>query len=148
MISIRELRKEDVGILINLINDIAIYHNQEEFVLTNESELLKSAFGDNPRFGVLLAEHDSEVAGYVSYTWNYSIWLGADFMNIDDLFIWEKFRGKGIGEALMFKAKETCKEKKIGRITWEVEENNHRAIQFYKRLGAELQLKGKFRWDI
>ena len=57
-------------------------------------------------------------------------------MNIDDVFIWEKFRGKPIGELLMLKAKEVCLAKGASQIKWEVEQDNHGAIKFYERLGA------------
>ena len=62
---------------------------------------------------MLLAEIDNEVAGYYSYTWNYSIWLGSTTMNIDDVFVWHKFRGKQIGGLLMLKAKEVCLAKML-----------------------------------
>lgn len=148
MINIRRAEKEDIDTLLKLIKGIAQYHDQEQYVLTSKAEMLKSGFGEGEKFGALLAEFGGEIAGYVSYTWNYSIWLGGDFMNVDDLFVWEKFRGKNIGEALMLKTKEFCKAKGVARISWEVEEDNVGAIKFYKRLGAELQVKGKFKWEV
>jgi ribosomal protein S18 acetylase RimI-like enzyme len=33
-------------------------------------------------------------------------------------------------------------------IRWQVEQDNHGAIKFYKGLGANLDIKGFFRWDI
>lgn len=66
---------------------IAKYHVQEQYVKTNKQNLIDSGFGKTPSFGVLLAETDSEVAGYCSSTWNYSIWHGSNYMNIDDVFV-------------------------------------------------------------
>ena len=34
------------------------------------------------------------------------------------------------------------------RIRWEVEQDNHRAIKFYQNLGAQLDIKRLFRWNI
>ena len=115
---------------------------------THKDELIKSGLGENSSFGVLLAEVNNEIAGYCSYTWNYSIWLGATYMNIDDVFVWEKFRGQQLGEKLMFKAKDVCLANGASRIKWEVEQDNHGAIKFYERLGANLDIKGLFRWDV
>ena len=108
MVTVREATLSDVDIVHDLIIAIAKHHNQEQYVITTKDELIGSGFGDRPSFGVLLAEVDGEVAGYCSFTWNYSIWLGSAYMNIDDVFVWKKFRGNQIGESLMLKAKEVC----------------------------------------
>ena len=145
---IREATSEDVDVIYDLMMAIARHQNQEQFILTDKSELLKSGFSESPKFGVLLAEVNGEVSGYLSYTWNYSIWLGMSYMNIDDVFVREEFRSQKVGEALMRKAREICKDKGISRVRWEVQKDNVRAIQFYERLGAELTIKGVFRWKI
>ncbi len=148
MVIIREATKADIDTVYDLIIAIAKHHNQEQYVVTNKAELMTSGFSDSPLFGVLIAELDDEVAGYCSYTWNYSIWQGAISMNIDDVFVWDKFRGKQVGESLMLKAKEVCLAKGASRIRWQVETDNHGAIKFYQRLGANLDIKGFFLWDV
>lgn len=148
MVTVRGATISDIDILHDLITAIAKHHDQEHYVITDKEELSRSGFGDSPLFGVLLAESDGEVAGYCSYTWNYSIWLGATYMNIDDVFVWEEFRGRQIGENLMHKAREICLSYGASRIRWEVEPDNAGAIKFYERLGATIDLKGYFRWDV
>jgi len=148
VVTVREATLSDIDIVYELIFAIAKHHEQEQYVITTKAELINSGFGDSPSFGVLLAELDGEVAGYCSYTWNYSIWLGSTSMNIDDVFVWEAFRGKRIGELLMLNAKELCLAKGASRIKWEVEQDNHGAIKFYEGLGATLDVKGLFRWDV
>ncbi|MBX2871584.1 MAG: GNAT family N-acetyltransferase [Saprospiraceae bacterium] len=148
MIEIRVAQKEDVGILYELIMGIAKFHNQEQFVLTNQEEMLQAGFGENPRFGALIAEYNGKVAGYLSYTWNYSIWNGTAYMNMDDLFVWQAFRGKKIGEQLMLHAKGLCDNSGIKLIRWEVQQDNAKAISFYNRLGADMYPKGIFRWKL
>ena len=117
-------------------------------MFTTRDELALSGFGNNPVLGVLLAVIDGVVAGYCSYTWNYSIWLGSRYMNIDDVFVWDQFRGQKVGEILMLKAKDVCLANEVKRIKWEVEQDNHRAIKFYERLGANVDIKGVFKWDV
>jgi GNAT superfamily N-acetyltransferase len=148
VITVREATISDIDTVYDLIIAIAKHHNQEEHVITDKDELAKSGFGDNPSFGVLLAEFNDEIAGYCSFTWNYSIWLGSSYMNIDDVFVWEKYRGQQVGEKLMFQAKEVCLTKGAARIKWEVETDNYAAIRFYERLGANIDIKGLFRWDV
>ena len=147
MIKIRKATKNDIGILYDLILGIAKFHNQEEYVVTNKQEMLYSGFSGNPKFGALIAELHSEIAGYLSYTWNYSIWNGCEYMNLDDLFVWSQFRGQRVGLQLIQSAKKICIEKNISLIRWEVEKDNEKAIEFYNRLGAKMTQKGIFRWD-
>jgi GNAT superfamily N-acetyltransferase len=148
VVTVREATISDIDIVYDLIIAIAKHHNQEQYVVTSKDELIKFGFCEKPSFGVLLAEVNGEIAGYCSYTWNYSIWLGSSYMNIDDVFVWEKFRGQLVGEKLMLNAKEVCLTKGASRIKWEVEQNNYGAIKFYERLGANIDIKGLFRWDV
>ncbi len=146
MIKIRDATSADVDSLFELIMDIAKYHNQEQYVATNKAELLKSGFGAEPKFGVLLAEFDSKIAGYLSYTWNYSIWNGGEHMNLDDLFVKGDFRGKKVGQMLMEAAKSESLKRSINYIRWEVETDNEKAIAFYEKLGANMAEKVIFKW--
>ncbi|WP_076408359.1 GNAT family N-acetyltransferase [Shewanella sp. UCD-KL12] len=148
MLIVREACEKDIDTVYDLIIAIARHHDQAHCVVTDKSELLKSGFSETPLFGVLLAEIDGEVAGYASYTWNYSIWLGASYMNIDDVFVWESFRGQKVGEALMQKARSVCQVKGVNRMKWEVEQDNLQAIKFYERLGASVDIKGVCRWSV
>ena len=38
--------------------------------------------------------------------------------------------------------------KGASQIKWEVEQDNYGAIKFYERLGAKIDVKGLFKWDI
>lgn len=148
VIRIREATREDVDVIYAMIIAIARYHDQEKYVKTDRAEIMKSGFGLSPDFKVLLAEVDSEAAGFLSYTWNYSIWRGETYMSIDDIFILERYRGEKIGETLMFKAREICRFQGIKQLRWEVMEDNQRAIKFYRRLGVEVGFKGVCRWNL
>jgi ribosomal protein S18 acetylase RimI-like enzyme len=47
----------------------------------------------------------------------------------------------------MFKAKQICQSHGAKKLKWEVQEDNHKAINFYKRLGAEVNIKGVCHWS-
>jgi len=38
--------------------------------------------------------------------------------------------------------------KSINQIKWQVEQDNLGAIKFYQRLGASINIKGLFSWDL
>lgn len=148
MIEIRAATEQDVEVFYKLMLEEAEHHNAVQHIHTSPSEIRRAGFGKDPRFGVLLAQFDGEPAGYVSYTVNYSIWLGAEFMMIDDVFVTAKYRGRKIGEALMARAREVAQAAGHTRIRWGVESDNEGAIRFYQRLGASLHTKGLCTWEV
>ncbi len=148
MISVRQAESADAGRIMELIRSLAEHHNQLEYVSTSLPEILSSGFGHSPRFGVLLAEYNHTVVGFLSFTLNYSIWGGCDYLNIDDVYVDENYRGKRIGESLMIEARRHCQNKGISKLKWEVEKGNASAIRFYERLGANKTDKGIFSWEV
>jgi len=148
LITVRKATLDDVDIIYDFILAIADFHDERHLVETNKAELLGSGFSDSPKFGVFLAEINGTVAGYCTYTWNYSIWRGVTYMHLDDLFVWGKYRGQEVGKHLMNKAREACIDGGANRIRWEVEQDNQNAINFYHKLGAQVDIKGMCRWDV
>lgn len=146
MLNIRTAGTQDMSTVFELIMAEARHHGAIHEVRTSAAELRNAAACG--KLAVLLAEYDGEPAGYVSYTVNYSIWLGADFMMIDDVFVVERFRGQKIGEALMLRAREIAAAAGYPRIRWGVESSNAGAIRFYKRLGAVPHTKDFCTWTV
>jgi ribosomal protein S18 acetylase RimI-like enzyme len=57
------------------------------------------------------------------------------FGYIYDIFVEEKFRGKGMGKLLLEKAKDYCRKKGHSRIALSVSATNDSAIKLYRRNG-------------
>ena len=144
---IREATAADAETVFSLIQAIAEHHGQLHLVRTNPAKLLAAGFEGDSKFSALLAELDGVTVGFVSYAINYSIWLGCDYMHIDDVYVDADTRGKGVGEALMYAAKQRCGELGLSRMKWEVQTDNLGARRFYDRLGARYYEKGVFAWD-
>ena len=126
---------------------LAKHHQLEEWLTTNPAKLCESFLKEDAKFGVLVAMDFNGIHGYLSFTWNFSIWRNEEYMNIDDVFVAEAYRGQNIGERLMVEAKKLREARGAKMIKWEVEKDNHRAMEFYKRLGANMKLKGIFTWS-
>lgn len=144
---IREAVAGDAAGLHALVIAIAEHHQQRTFVRATAQDLVRDGFGASPLFGALLADDSGTLVGYASYTWNYSIWLGSTYMNIDDVFVQESHRGLRIGEALMEQARALCRQREVHRMRWEVQPDNLAAIRFYERIGAKMRIKGVFGWE-
>lgn len=79
---------------------------------------------------------DGNNVGYCVTMKTYSVEAGGITIWIDELFVLEEYRSKGLGREL-FKYIEENGDKKLRRIRLEVEFENGRAISLYKKMGFE-----------
>ena len=137
MFSIRAATIADVPLLKRLIQELAEYEHAPDAVLP-EAHLRQDGFGPERKFRAILAEDkdSGQPAGYAVFFPCYSTWTGSG-MFLEDLFVREPFRGRGVGKALLAEVarigrQEGCRSIRLDVLTW-----NEPAIQFYKSLGAE-----------
>lgn len=139
MLVIREATRTDAELLVTMIREFAKFERQLEHVVITPADLWRDGFGADSRIHALVAEWDGQPAGYAFYFFTYSTWVGRYSLFVEDIFVRDQFRGKGIGKALM-KHMATIAEKQFCYgMRWEVLDWNTPAIDFYRSLGAELQ---------
>ncbi len=138
MLHIRPAIIDDVALLRTMIRELAEFEHELELVTISEEELRRDGFGEKPRFRALIAEWDGRAAGYALMFEYYSTWAGRGLF-LEDLFVREPFRGRGIGTALLAAVARIAVEEDCNGIHWEVLDWNEKAIDLYKALGAEFR---------
>lgn len=136
MLTIRPATREDVPALMALIRGLAAYEKKPHAVVATDEDLLRDAFGPNPKFRALIAEWKNEPAGYASFFHFYSTYQGNSALFLEDLFVLERFRKNGIGMALLKAVTRLAIEEGCFGLRWEVLDWNRPAIEFYEKLGA------------
>jgi len=121
-----------------MIRELADFERELERVTIREEDLARDGFGDSPRFRALIAEWSGQPAGYAVVFGYYSTWAGRGLF-LEDLFVREPFRGKGIGKGLLAVVARIAVEEHCYGIHWEVLDWNQKAIDVYKALGAEFR---------
>jgi GNAT superfamily N-acetyltransferase len=134
MLSIRPAKPEDVLAVLSLIRELAAFEHLP--VTMTKEVLLRDGFRAQPRFRVLMAEWDGELAGYALFFPFYSTFHGPG-MFLEDLFVRETFRGKCIGGALLARVAAIATQENCFALRWQVLDWNQPAIDFYKKLGAD-----------
>lgn len=134
---IRPAKIQEVGEVLQLIQDLATYEKAPEQVEASEEDLLNTIFASDPRVFCDLVEVDGQIAGMAIWFLNYSTWQAKHGIYLEDLFIKPEYRGRGYGKALLKHLAKICDEKGYGRLQWWVLDWNSPAIEFYKSLGAE-----------
>ncbi|MGH8178714.1 MAG: GNAT family N-acetyltransferase [Steroidobacter sp.] len=126
----------DVPMILTLIRELAEFERLLADVTATEAQVREGLFGARPSAEVAMARIGDEVAGFALYFHNFSTFLAKPGIYLEDLYVRQKFRGQGCGEALLRHLAQTALERGCGRLEWSVLDWNQRAIDFYKSLGA------------
>jgi len=137
MLTIRPATAADVPLILEFIRELAEYERDPQAAVATAADLLRDGFGPEPKFRVDIAAWSGEPAGFAFYFWNYSTWQGKPGLYLEDLFVRPRFRGKGIGKALLVHLARVAVKHNCGRLVWQVLDWNTPAIEFYQSLEAE-----------
>jgi GNAT superfamily N-acetyltransferase len=132
-LTIRPARAGDGATLHALLLELAVF--EQGSVDATAADLERDAFGPQPRFEALLAEHDGRAVGMLTYLSLYSSWRGRPALLIHDLFVREEARGLGAGKALVASLGDIARQRGCCRIDVNVLDWNDRARTFYAALG-------------
>ena len=138
MLRIRDAVKADIPLILEFISELADYEKAPEKAVAMAEDLERDGFSGHPRFRVVIAEWDGEPAGFGLFFYHYSTWRGRPTLFLEDLFVRPRFRGKGIGKALLAHLAGIALDEGCGRFEWQVLNWNTPAIEFYKSLGADV----------
>ncbi|CAO3593603.1 unnamed protein product [Absidia cylindrospora] len=133
----------DVPLILDFINQLAVYEKLAHQVVATPELLEHHLFGPSPKAEVILAYHqktaDSErlPVGFALFFHNFSTFLGRPGLYLEDLFVNPAYRGLGLGKKLLQQLAVIAKERDCGRYEWVVLDWNKPSRQFYENLGAE-----------
>jgi GNAT superfamily N-acetyltransferase len=118
-----------------MIRELAEFEGWLDYVTIRAEDLARDGFGEHRRFRALIAEWDGQPAGYALFFAYYSTWTGPGLF-LEDLFVREPFRRRGIGKALLAAVARIAVDEHCYGIHWEVLGWNEKAIALYQELGA------------
>jgi GNAT superfamily N-acetyltransferase len=136
--SIRSAASSDAVLIHAFVRELAAFEHLSGEVEADEAMLAAALFSNNPRVFCDIAEHGGTPAGFSLWFYTFSSFAGRHGIWIEDLYVREDFRGKGIGAAMLNRIARRCVEEKLGRLEWSVLDWNENAIRFYRSTGARL----------
>jgi GNAT superfamily N-acetyltransferase len=138
-LTIQAARPEDTPLILAFIQGLAEYEKLSRACVATEEQLRATLFGPRPFAEVLIARWHGEPAGFALFFHNYSTFLAQPGIYLEDLFVEPRFRGHGIGKALLTRLAQLANQRHCGRVEWSVLDWNQPAIDFYRRMGATPQ---------
>ena len=88
--------------------------------------------------GMLLGAREGEkIAGYACLYWSFSSTQAVETVLMNDLFVSEGARGRGIGRALIEASAAAARERGAAQLEWATAPNNVAAQRLYDSTGAE-----------
>jgi GNAT superfamily N-acetyltransferase len=134
---IRQAQEEDAQIIAQLINELAKYEKLEGEATPSLNDLSAHLAPDaNPALHCLLAEMDGKPAGFALYFFHYSTFRTNWGLYLEDIFVREEFRRKGVGSTLFKEIGVIANKRGCVRLDLQVLDWNTSAIDFYKRWGG------------
>ena len=134
MITIKHIEENDFEELVALFLEFATFQNQPEKMKNSVEKMISEK---DFLHGFTARDEDDRIIGYATFFFAYYTWVGKS-LYMDDLYIKEQYRGKGIGTLLINTVIKHAEKEKCDRLRWQVSEWNKPAISFYKSLGAKI----------
>lgn len=133
-ITFRPGTSTDVDAFLPLIRDFYVIdqHDYDESFVRPALELLLG----EARYGrAWFIEADGTVVGYIVLTYGFALESGGRDALIDEFYIDDAHRGRGIGRQAVDFLRQHCRDEGIQLLYLEVENHNQDAFAFYERVG-------------
>src|SRR5437763_14372266 len=134
---VRRAVREDGGVLLGLIRDLAEYERLKPPDPGAQQRLLADIFGPKPRIEAFLVEIEGEAVGYAIVLETYSSFLARATLYLEDLFVRPDRRRRGAGGAMLRYLAAEAVARGCGRMEWVVLTWNELARGVYRNLGAK-----------
>ena len=130
-IIIRAAQAEDIDTIQAFIRALADYERLAHEVKADRETLGRYLFGPRPMAEVLIAEADGSAVGFALFFHNFSTFEGRPGLYLEDLFVEESQRGRGIGRRLIDDLIAMGKRDGWTNLYWHTNAENAQARRLY-----------------
>lgn len=130
---IRPATIQDAATLNLLIRELAEFEHLLHETSVTEEDIVRDAFGENPKFRSIIAEYEGQPAGYAIMFDFYSTFRGRVGLFLEDVYVRPQYRNKGIGKAILGHVAGIASRANYFCMRWEVLDWNKPAIRFLQK---------------
>lgn len=125
--------EEDFPGILALIQEFATFQKTLGKVTISLQQMLEGKH----LFNAFIAKADDRIIGFASYFPAWYSWSGKA-LYLDDLYVQDAYRKVGIGKTLLDAVINKARAENCIKLRWQVSNWNTNAIEFYKKMGAEI----------
>ena len=133
---IRNARPGDEADIVAMIHDLAAFERAPDECTVTEPQITAALFGADPTAHCFIAEVDGQIAAMALWFRTFSTWDGVAGIHLEDLFVREAFRRRGLARDLLARLARECVEHGYSRLGWAVLDWNTDAITLYDSVGG------------
>lgn len=137
-LKIKKASEANIPAILALLREFAEYENLLEFLEVTEAHLRAALFDEGAVAEAIVAVIDEKTVGYAVFYPNFATFRGQRGLYLEDIYIQPGHRRGGAGEKMLRHLARLAKERGYERIDFMVLDWNTPAINFYKKLGAEI----------
>ncbi len=133
--TIRPATEEDVGLVFDLIRELAAYEKMRDAVV-GTPEILRASLFERHDAEALVVESGGEAVGYAIFYTTFSTFECRSGLWLEDVYVKPEHRRGGIGLRIMEHLAGLALERGHVRLEWVALDWNEPALNFYAKLGA------------
>ena len=133
---IRLAEPGDESEIVAMIYELASFERALDECTVTESQITAALFGSAAHASCHIAEVDGEVAAMALWFRDFSTWDGVAGIHLEDLFVREQFRRRGLARALLATLAGECVRRGYSRLSWAVLDWNTDTIALYDAVGG------------
>ena len=135
---IRPVRRSDISSLVELMIAFAHYDGPENEVRVDANKLEEILFTQNPKLYSIVAEIDGVAVAFLNYYYSFSSFELKKCLWVEDVFVTDDHRRKGIGAALFKYVQAIAISEDCAKLEWLVRRDNRLGVDFYNQLKAHV----------
>lgn len=138
MLDVTPAQMKDSSAIADLLDEMDRFYGSTDSPPRAQrvAEIDQQLFGPSPAASVLLAWHDTRLAGLASYSFLWPAVGTTRSLYLKELYIRQRHQRSGIGTALMRAVARVAVDQKCSRLEWTADGDNTRAHAFYAALLA------------
>jgi len=136
-LEIKRVTAETFNGFLTLINKLAEFEKLTPPSEEAQSRLRKDCLSKEPKYEACVGKIGDKCVGYVICVYTYSSFLALPTLFLEDIFVDEDYRRRGVGQKMFDYCIKKAKQKGCGRIEFVVLKWNEAAQKFYEKNKAK-----------
>lgn len=117
------------------LSDEGFWNNADAISNEQFGTIFEEALNSPELITMMMIEEEKETIGFANLMTIFSVWAHGKTLILDDLFISDEYRGKGLGRKTMAYIESYAKNNGYKRLQFQSEFSNPGAYEFYTKLG-------------